>query len=199
MPRNLRKAFNVKDEYYTPRILVEPLIPYLDKFFNCLSKADRSLHYIYCPFDTEYSEYVIVFQDAGYNVIYGDIKTGQDFFEEPIPSEVGIVVSNMPFSQKLRIFEKCFAENKPFCLLCNLMAANYNEITELFCEAQRTSKPVQYLIPDKKVSFDGNTASFNSSYFTWEFLDRTEYFHLEHNNTGKHYVPASAYKIQESL
>lgn len=201
--RSLKRAFNVKDDYYTPRILVEPLIPYLDDFF-CIAgnnpPRSRSFHTIYYPFDTEQSEYVIVLKEAGFNVIYGDIKTGQDFFEKPIPQEAGIVVSNIPFSQKKRIFERCFAEDKPFCLLCNLMAANYNEITNLFRETEELGKePVQFLIPDKKVSFDGNTSSFNSAYFTWRFVGRTQYFHLQHDNKGKNYVPASAYRLQKGF
>lgn len=193
--RSFKKAFNKADEYYTPRCLVEPVIPYLDKLFN----GNRS-KVIYCPFDTELSEYVICLKEAGYTVIYGDIKTGQDFFEKPIPDNADIVISNPPFSCKLKVFEKCFYSNKPFMLLMNLMAINYQDVTGLFEFWERSSQtPVQLLIFDKKVSFNGNTSSFNSSYITWKVLDRTTFCHLENNNSGKYYEPATAYKKQGDI
>ena len=188
--RSFRKAFNKADEYYTPKILVTSLLPYLSTYFN--GDTDKV---IYCPFDTEVSEYVIVLKEAGYKVTYGDIKTGQDFFEKPIPDDVDIIISNPPFSLKYKVFEKCFISKKPFILLMNLMAINYNEIGELFSfYEQQTKVAVQFLIFDKKVSFNGHTSSFNSSYVTWKFLPHTTFCHLENNNTGKYYEPATAYK-----
>lgn len=44
-------SFNEKDEYYTPNILVKPIIQYI---------KPKSI--IWCPFDTENSEFVIELQ-----------------------------------------------------------------------------------------------------------------------------------------
>lgn len=43
------KSFNEKDEYYTPKILVEPILKYI-----------KPNSIIWCPFDTENSEFVIL-------------------------------------------------------------------------------------------------------------------------------------------
>ena len=51
--------------------------------------------------------------------------------------------------------------------------------------------PVQMLIPDKRVSFDGNPSSFCSGYVCKGFLERDlEFCHLSHCNSGKDFVPS---------
>ena len=40
---------------------------------------------IWCPFDTADSAYVKVFSRNGFQVIYGHIQTGQDFFQVDVP------------------------------------------------------------------------------------------------------------------
>lgn len=50
--------FNEKDEYYTPPILVNAIIPYIPK--------DKT---VWCPFDTEDSEFVIGLKENGNKVI----------------------------------------------------------------------------------------------------------------------------------
>ncbi len=188
--RSFKRAFNRQDDYHTPKVLVELLLPYLDNHFCIFANAVqlRKKVTIYCPFDTEKSEYVITLKEAGYTVIYGSIETGQDFFDKPIPEEADIVVSNPPFSLKLRVFKKCIEEKKPFALLMNMMAINYQEIGSLFVD-----KNIQFIIPDKKVSFDGKTSSFCSGYVCFDFTKSTEFVHLENNNTGVNYKPAAYY------
>lgn len=61
---------------------------------------------------------------------------------------------------------------------------NYQEIGEFFLD-----KDLQLLIVDKKVSFDGNPASFNNSYFCHKILPKDIIFeHLENNNSKKYFV-----------
>ena len=61
---------------------------------------------------------------------------------------------------------------------------SYQEVGNFFLD-----KPLQLLIVDKKVSFDGNTASFNNSYFCKDVLPRDLMFtHLQNNNSRKHFV-----------
>jgi hypothetical protein len=79
---------------------------------------------------------------------------------------------------------------KPFAMILGLPILNYQEVGEFFLD-----KDLQLLIVDKKVSFDGNTSSFNNSYFCWGMLPKDIIFHhLEHNNSGKHYTPSSMYQ-----
>lgn len=69
-------------------------------------------------------------------------------------------------------------------MLLGLPILNYQEIGEFFLD-----KPLQLLIVDKKVSFDGNTASFNNSYFCYKLLPKDIMFtHLPHNNTKNKFV-----------
>ena len=53
MNNNLNKMYKVNDELYTPRILVEPIIQFIPK-----GKT------VWCPFDTENSEFVLVLKKA---------------------------------------------------------------------------------------------------------------------------------------
>lgn len=168
-----KTKFNEKDEYYTPKILVEPILKYL--------KPNST---IWCPFDTENSEFVILLKEAGHKVIYSHIWLGQDFFEYEPNEEYDYIISNPPFTRKLEVFERLYELNKPFAMICGLPILNYQEIGNFFLD-----KKLQLLIVDKKVSFDGNTASFNNSYFCYNLLPNDIIFeHLEHNNTKENYV-----------
>lgn len=174
--------FNVKDEYYTPKILVEPILKYL-----------KPHSYIWCPFDTEDSEFVICLKEAGHKVAYSHIWYGQDFFEYLPPDfdKVDYIISNPPFSMKLKVFERLYKLGKPFAMVCGLPILNYQEIGEFFLD-----KELQLLIVDKKVSFDGNTASFNNSYFCNRILPRDLMFaHLEHNNSNDNFTASRMVKI----
>ena len=165
-------AFNEKDEYYTPRILVEPIIKYL--------QAGKT---VWCPFDTEHSEFVKCLKDNGFNVIYSHIWYGQDFFEYMPDCNFDYIISNPPFSRKLEVLDRLYKIGKPFAMVMGLPILNYQEVGSFFLD-----KPLQLLIVDKKVSFDGNTASFNNSYFCNGILPKDLMFeHLDHNNSGKLY------------
>lgn len=75
-------------------------------------------------------------------------------------------------------------------MICGLPILNYQEVGTFFLD-----KELQLLIVDKKVSFDGNTASFNNSYFCKGILPKDLIFeHLEHNNSGKNYEPSRMIK-----
>ena len=172
--KNINKSMNNKnDERYTPPILVKPILKYL--------KPNST---IWCPFDTEYSEFVILLKEAGHKVIYSHIDLGQDFFEYEPKEKYDYIISNPPFSRKLDVLDRLYKLNKPFAMLMNLECLNYQVVGEFFLD-----KYLQLLIVDKKVSFDGNTASFNTSYFCREILPQQIIFeHLEHNNTKERFV-----------
>lgn len=182
--KSFKNAFNKADEYYTPSCLVEllkePLEIWRQKF---VSKQGRE-PVIWCPFDTSKSKYVTLLEDWGYTVVATHIDEGFDFFEFE-PDLWDIAVSNPPFSKKRDIFERfVFDLKKPFVMLMNMMAINYQEIGNLF---QFIGEDIQFLIPDKKVSFDGNTSSFCSGYVCYKFIDRTKFVHLENNNSKQYF------------
>lgn len=172
---------NKNDERYTPPILVKPILKYI-----------KSNSTIWCPFDTKDSEFVIQLQEAGNKVIYSHIDLGQDFFEYEPNEDYDYIISNPPFSRKLEVLDRLYKLNKPFAMLMNIECLNYQVVGEFFL-----NKPLQLLIVDKKVSFDGNTASFNTSYFCNNMLPRDLMFeHLKNNNTGVNFV-GSRMKVGE--
>lgn len=80
-----RMFLNCSDEKYTFGYGVASIIEYLPE-----GKI------IWCPFDTCHSEFVLHLQEAGFQVKYSHISTGQDFFAYE-PDCWDITVSNSPF------------------------------------------------------------------------------------------------------
>lgn len=167
----LRKdVWNKNDEYRTPKYIIRPLIKYL--------KPNST---IWCPFDKEDSNYVKVFKENGFNVVFGHKDTGEDFFT--YTPDCDYIISNPPFSLKMKILERLYSIGKPFAMLLPLTMLNYQVVGNFFLD-----KKIQLLIFDKKVSFNGKTSSFNSSYFCKDILPQDLlFYHLEHNNSNKHF------------
>jgi hypothetical protein len=137
------------DENYTPRYGVLPIIKYL-------SPAQT----IWCPFDTEESQYVICLREYGFNVIRSHINDGRDYYVyEPLRWDV--MVSNPPFGGKRRIFERALSFGKPFALLMSNTWLNDAAPKRLF-----ESVDLQLLMFDRRIEFSGNRKiTFSSSYF----------------------------------
>lgn len=185
-----QSSWNEKDEYYTPSILAQAIIPYLKCNSSTFDIPPNQIT-IWCPFDTVNSEFVITLKEAGFKVIHTHIWDGQDFFEYEPHEEYHYIISNPPFTRKLEVFERLFSLNKPFAMVMGLPILNYQEVGSFFHQYQEQGKHLQLLIVDKKVSFDGNTASFNNSFFCHGILDRDIVFHpLDHNNSRKHFIPS---------
>lgn len=166
-------SFQEKDEYYTPAILVKPILQFVKKGST-----------VWCPFDTEHSEFVIALKEHGCKVIYSHLLYNQDFFFYEPDEEYDYIISNPPFSTKLLIFERLYLLGKPFAMICPLTMLNYQEVGNFFLD-----KELQLLIVDKKVSFDGHTASFNNSYFCYKMLPKDLMFaHLDNNNSNSFFV-----------
>ena len=202
MAHSIAGAFkpNRNDNLCTPRILVECLKPYFDEWVerevDYSSVFEKPRGYldaprygkvtVWCPFDLDTSEFCIFFRELGCKVISSHIDNGQDFFTYEPEEDYDIIISNEPFSRKLDVFKRCNELGKPWVMLTNVMSLNYMEIGNYFAD-----NPVQMLIPDKRVSFDGNPSSFCSGYFCKDFLTRDlEFCHLPHCNSGKDFVPS---------
>lgn len=97
------------DEYYSPQNVVDMILPYI---------KERGFKKIWCPFDTAESLFVQTFQKEGFEVSFGHIRTGQDFFEIREP-QGEVVVSNPPFSKRDGIFERLCDLDVPFALVMN--------------------------------------------------------------------------------
>lgn len=165
--------WNERDEYYTPPILVNALVEeYVDSDLT-----------VWCPFDTKNSEFVLQLQDNGNDVIYSHLIHGKDFFEYEPEEEYDAIISNPPFTKKMDVLERLFDIDKPFAMALGMPILNYQSIGKFFYDQQEKGNDLELLIVDKKVSFDGNTSMFNTSFFCYNFLPKQLIFkHLPHNN-----------------
>lgn len=148
------------DEAYTYRYAVEPLLEFTEQF------RDKIIWY---PFDTEESEFVKVFQENGYNVVFSHIDKGQDFFNYE-PKKWDLIISNPPFTGKKEIFKRALSFNKPFCLLMTLTWLNDKAPMSLF-----KGKDLQLLMFEERMIFGNqpkNKINFSSAYFCWNFLPK---------------------------
>ena len=129
------KTDKESDETFTPRLAVLPLIKYLDK--------DKI---IWCPFDTEDSEFVKVFKENGFKVIYSHIDNGQNFFSYEPEEKYDIIISNPPFSIKDDILKRLYELNKPFMMLLPLPTLQGQKRFKYL-------KDTQALVFDKRINY----------------------------------------------
>ena len=97
------------NEYYTPPYAIKPIIKYLKPHST-----------IWCPFDTEESNYVKMLREAGHDVIATHIDSGGDFFKIE-PPKCDYIISNPPFSLKQQVFQRLFETGTPFAMLVGVV------------------------------------------------------------------------------
>jgi hypothetical protein len=97
------------DEFYTPDYAVRPIIKYIPSFST-----------VWCPFDTEDSNFVKLLRAEGHRVIATHLESGFDFFTYE-PDFYEVIVSNPPYSLKNEVFERLFALKKPFAMLVGVV------------------------------------------------------------------------------
>ena len=148
------------DECYTPDYGVEPILKYIPK--------DTT---VWWPFDTEDSQFVIQISKQN-KVIRSHLESGQDFFDYE-PDEWDMIVSNPPFTDKRKFFERALSFNKPFALIMTNTWLNDSAPKQLFKD-----KDLQLLMFDKRMKFvspdgrDNDKITFSSSYYCWNFLPK---------------------------
>ena len=159
--QNILYSQGNNDECYTPSAAVEPILRYIPK--------DAV---VWCPFDKTSSEFV---KQIGkiHKVIFSHIDNGQDFYTyEPI-EHWDCIVSNPPFTNKRKIFERALGFNKPFALMMSNTWLNDSAPKQLFKD-----KDLQLLMFDKRIKFvkpNGaveNKITFSSSYYCYNFLPK---------------------------
>lgn len=148
------------DECFTPHYAVQPILKYI--------KAD---HVVWCPFDKLNSEFVKQISKKN-TVIHSHIDNGQDFFDYE-PDHWDVIISNPPFTNKRRFFERALSFKKPFALIMSNTWLNDSAPKILF-----EDRDLQLLMFDKRMRFvmpdgrDNKKITFSSSYFCWNFLPR---------------------------
>ncbi len=146
-------------ECYTYRYAVEPLLEFLEPF---RSKT------IWCPFDKSDSEFVKVFNENGFNVVFSHIENGQDFYTFE-PKHFDLIVSNPPFSNKTEMFKRVLSFKKPFAILMSILYLNDNKPYEIFKNID-----LQLLMFNERMEFKNQPVtkkiSFKSAYYCSNFL-----------------------------
>lgn len=148
------------DECYTPSYGVTPIIQYIPKDAK-----------VWCPFDTKDSEFVKQISQS-HSVVYSHINEGQDFFNYE-PYHWDVIVSNPPFTNKRKFFERALSFNKPFALIMSNTWLNDSAPKQLFKD-----KDLQLLMFERRMEFvqpNGITTgkvTFSSSYYCWNFLPK---------------------------
>lgn len=133
------KTDKQSDEYYTPKEAVLPIIKYIDK-------GNKPSYTIWCPFDSEESEYVKCIRAAGHKVIASHIDDNKNFFYYEPDEWYDYIISNPPFSLKDDILKRLYELNKPFAILLPLPTLQGQKRFKYL-------KDCQALIFDKRVNF----------------------------------------------
>ena len=148
------------DECYTPKNGVIPILKYIPK--------DAI---VWCPFDTKESHFVKEIAKQN-RVVFSHIGDGKDFYTYE-PEAWDVMVSNPPFTNKRKIFERALSFNKPFALMMSNTWLNDSAPKQLFA-----NKDLQMLMFDKRIKFnspDGrpnDKVTFSTSYYCWNFLPK---------------------------
>ena len=148
------------DECYTPDYGVKPILKYI---------PDGDI--VWCPFDTKESEFVKQISEQN-EVMYSHISTGQDFFDYE-PHAWDIIISNPPFTNKRKYFERALSFGKPFALIMTNTWLNDSAPKQLFKD-----KDLQLLMFDKRMKFispdgrDNDKITFSSSYYCYDILPK---------------------------
>jgi len=147
------------DECFTPWYGVEPILEYI---------PEGAI--VWCPFDKEDSEFVKQIRQTN-TVVYSHIEEGKDFFKYE-PEEWDIIISNPPFTNKRKFFERAISFDKPFALIMTNTWLNDAAPKQLFKDKQ-----LQLLMFTKRMKFitqqkDNNKITFSSSYYCYNFLPK---------------------------
>ena len=156
------KKKGLTDGWNTPESAVRPILQHLP--YGCI---------VWCPFDKEESNFVKVLRESGYIVEFSHIDNEDEDFFNYEPFEWDIIVSNPPFTNKRKYFERALSFNKPFALIMTNTWLNDSAPKQLFKD-----KDLQLLMFDKRMKFispdgrDNDKITFSSSYYCWNFLPK---------------------------
>lgn len=144
------------DECFTPRYVVEAILPYMRKDFV-----------YWLPFDTEDSEFVKVLRDEGFSFVRSHISEGKDYFSYE-PEHWDAMLSNPPFTGKRSIFERALSLGKPFALLMTNTWLNDSAPKVLFRD-----RDLQLMLFRNRIHFNTiGKITFSSSFFCCDFLPK---------------------------
>ena len=119
-----------------------------------------------------FNQVLLISKANGNKVIVTHIINGQDFYTYEPNEQWDMIVSNPPFTNKRKIFERALSFNKQFALLMSNTWLNDSAPKQLFKDKQ-----LQLLMFDKRIKFSNNgivnnKITFSSSYYCYNFLPK---------------------------
>ena len=141
------------DEFYTPQIAVEMILPFIPKNITRIWECTA----------IKESEIARVLRENGYSVITTHIKDGYDYLKfEPV--DYDMTITNPPFSLKDKFLQRAFDLKKPFMFLLPTTALEGLKRGKMFRENR-----IQLLVPDRRFNFSEkkNGVWFHTSWFTY--------------------------------
>lgn len=157
-----KKENKFGDEWSTPSYAIKPLLKYL-----------KPNSRIWCPFDTEESNFVKVLKEAGHSVYYSHISDlNGDFFEllanEWIWKDTDYIISNPPFSLKTKVLTELYKFGKPFAILLPVPSLDGIARHKLF-----NKYGLELMIFDRRIAFNNmKSPTFGSAYFCYKVLPK---------------------------
>lgn len=157
--QNILYTKGSNDECYTPECAIYPILKFIPK-----------QKIIWCPFDKKDSNFVKLISKNNV-VIYSHIDNDRDFYTYE-PDEWDIIISNPPFTNKRKIFERALSFNKPFGLIMSNTWLNDSAPKKLFKD-----KDLQLLMFEERIKFKNNGVvqnkiTFSSSYYCYKLLPK---------------------------
>ena len=151
------------DEKYTPFYAVEPILKYLKPESRIL-----------CPFDQQWSAYVIMLRENGHHVYASHIHEKgflhADFFDytKEDVKMYDYIISNPPFSMKDEVIKRLYELERPFVMLLPVATIQSKKRVPIFKE-----NGLEVLIFDGRVGYHNEEsmkktiegAMFASAYF----------------------------------
>ena len=131
-----------RDEWYTPKSAV--------KYLEFLAKKDHLT--VWEPCASQFGVLARHLQSLNrtWNIIQTDISTGHDFLTCEPPSAFDIIVTNPPFRNKIKFFERALTYKKPVIFLCSTQSMDSNPLKHMFLASGRH---VSVVYPCERINF----------------------------------------------
>lgn len=141
---------NHSDELYTPEGAISILLPYLKEGWiirDCAWGTGRLAEH---------------FSKLGWSCVGNKSSDFFDITQDELWGE-NVIITNPPFSKKIKFIEKCYQLRKPFALLLPITTLEGIKIQKMFKE-----NGIQILFPKGRIDFNGKGAPwFYTCWFTW--------------------------------
>lgn len=137
---------NKANDFQTPPIALNPLLPYLNKSWTIWECANGR------------GNLTLDLLSRGYNVIATDIQSGHDFLNWH-PDKFDCIITNPPYSLKDKFLMRCYLLGKPFALLMPLTTLEGKR--QIWLEKYG----IEIILLNKRLNFETPSGQGSGSWF----------------------------------